>query len=276
MLVALAAGMLAAVNPCGFALLPAYLGFLVLDDRDDGKGHEVRNAIKLTAAMTVGFAAVFGIFGLVVAPLAGSIQQHLPWFTIVLGFALAGCGGWLLAGRALPTIKLPTGKGPITRSPASMVAFGASYAVASIGCTIGPFLAIVVGSFRANDPLEGVALYLAYAAGMGITVGVAAVSVALARQGIVSKLRNAGRLIPRLAGALMVAVGAYVAYYGRYELRGATRDPIIDTVDDLQRTLANALERIGAPTIAVALVAVVAAAAVLTRRRRQKERAEGT
>ena len=273
MLVALAAGMLAAVNPCGFALLPAYLGFLVLDD---SKGHEVRNALKLTAAMTAGFAAVFGVFGLVVAPLASGIQRHLPWFTIVLGLVLAVSGGWLLAGRALPTVRLPTGKGPITRSTASMVAFGASYAVASIGCTIGPFLAIVVGSFRADNPLEGVALYLAYAAGMGITVGVAAVAVALARQGIVRRLRSAGRLIPRLAGALMVAVGAYVAYYGWYELRGATADPIIDTVDDLQRGLANVLERIGAGPIALVAVVAIAAAALLTRKRRQKERAGGT
>ncbi len=272
MLVALAAGMLAAVNPCGFALLPAYLGFLVLGD---DKGHEVRNALKLTAAMTTGFAAVFGVFGLVVAPLASGVQRHLPWFTIVLGLALVASGGWLLAGRALPTVKLPTGKGPITRSTAAMVAFGASYAVASIGCTIGPFLAIVVGSFRADDPLEGVGLYLAYAAGMGVTVGVAAVAVALARQGLVRRLRSAGRLIPRLAGALMVAVGAYVAYYGWYELRGANADPIVDAVDDLQRGLANALEAIGVPILAVALAVVVVATIAITRRR-QKERAGGT
>lgn len=273
MLVALAAGMLAAVNPCGFALLPAYLGFLVLDDTPK---HAVRNALKLTAAMTAGFAAVFGVFGLVVAPLASGLQRHLPWFTIVLGLALIALGVWLLAGRALPTLNLPKGKGDVTRSVTSMVAFGASYAIASIGCTIGPFLAIVVGSFRSDDPLEGVGLFLAYAVGMGATVGIAAVAVALARQGVVRRLRSAGRLIPRLVGALMVAVGAYVAYYGWYELRGASADPIIDTVDDLQRGLANALERVGAPTIFLILVAVLATVAVLTRWRRRKVRAGGT
>jgi cytochrome c biogenesis protein CcdA len=279
MLVALAAGMLAAVNPCGFALLPAYLGFLILDDTAS-KAAAVRNALKLTVAMTAGFAAVFGVFGLVVAPLAGGIQRHLPWFTVVLGVALVGLGGWLLAGRDLPTVKLPTGKGEITRSVGSMAAFGASYAIASIGCTIGPFIAIVVGSLRSANPLEGIAYFLAYAGGMGLTVGIAAVATALARQSIVRKLRSAGRALPRLAGALMVLVGAYVAYYGWYELRvfagASTTDPVVGAVEGVQRAVAGAIDTVGAGPIALVAIAAIAAIALLTRKRRQKERAEGT
>jgi len=45
---ALAAGMLAAVYPCGFALLPAYLTLLVLGDDSPGPARAVGRALALT------------------------------------------------------------------------------------------------------------------------------------------------------------------------------------------------------------------------------------
>ena len=91
---ALAAGMLAAVNPCGFALLPAYLSVLVIGDDSPGTARAVGRALALTGWMTVGFIAVFGVFGLVVSPVASQVQQYLPWFTVAFGVAVAaaGCG----------------------------------------------------------------------------------------------------------------------------------------------------------------------------------------
>lgn len=138
---ALAAGLLAAVNPCGFTLLPAYLSFLILDDAPDGSGR-VRAAVRaltLTVAMTVGFVAVFAGFGLLAAPAANTVAQHLPWASIRDRLTLAAAGGWLLAGRRLPTLGLKISTGPqVTRRFGAMALFGASYAVASLGCTIGP------------------------------------------------------------------------------------------------------------------------------------------
>ena len=111
---ALAAGMLAAVNPCGFALLPAYLSFLIAGD-GGGRGAAVLRALGTTAAMTTGFVLVFGLFGLVVAPVAGSVQRHLPWVTIGVGLLLVGLGGWLLAGRLLPGLGVAVSRGPAAR-----------------------------------------------------------------------------------------------------------------------------------------------------------------
>ena len=99
---ALAAGMLAAVNPCGFALLPAYLSVLVLGDDSPGTGRAVGRALALTGWMTLGFVAVFGVFGIVVSPVASQVQQYLPWFTVVFGVMVAAAGVWLLVGRELP------------------------------------------------------------------------------------------------------------------------------------------------------------------------------
>lgn len=241
---ALAAGMLAAVNPCGFALLPAYLSVLVIDDDSPGTARAVGRALALTAWMTVGFIAVFGLFGLVISPVAAQVQQYLPWFTVAFGILVLVAGLWLVAGKELPTWRPGASRGTaVTRSAPAMVGFGASYATASLTCSIAPFLALVVTSFRAGSTGEGVLLYVAYGVGMGLLVGLAAVAVALAHRGLVTRLRRTGRWVPRVGGLLLLVVGAYVAWYGAWELRvlggDDPADPVIEAAARLQRTLAD-------------------------------------
>lgn len=274
---ALAAGMLAAVNPCGFAMLPAYLSLLVIGDDSPSRRAAVGRALAATAAMTAGFAAVFGLFGLAVAPVAGELQQHLPWFTIGLGLVLAGAGGWLLTGRDLPTLVPKARRGPaVTRSALSMALFGGAYAIASLGCTIGPFLAIVVSAFRTDSTVTGIALFAAYAAGMGLLVGAAALAVALAQSGTVNRIRRFGGIASRLGGGLLLIAGAYVAYYGWYEIRvfrgTTTTDPVIDTAGRIQQWIADGLGQLGTATVAAFFAILLIIALVVRRARRPRSR----
>ncbi len=273
--VALGAGMLAAVNPCGFALLPAYLSLLIAGDQPPTRTRAVARALGLTGSMTLGFALVFALFGLAVAPVASSLQQHLPWFTVVLGLALVVLGLMLLAGRSITLPRWGRSKGgrPLTRSFTSMAGFGASYAVASLSCTIAPFLAVVVGGFRASSVLEGIALFLAYAVGMGLVVGTVAVATALASGTLVGRLRRAGAWTPRAAGLLLALSGAYVGYYGWWELRvlsGAdASDPVIDQATSVQQTLAGLVAAPGPGGWLVAGTVLVLVAVVAGRVRRR-------
>lgn len=279
---ALGAGLVAAVNPCGFALLPVYLSLFVLDERPP-RTVAVARALRATAAMTMGFAAVFAVFGLAIAPVAGSVQRYLPWFTVVLGLLIVAAGLWVAAGRALPGLRLgrlaAPGRGrPVTASVGSMAGFGASYAVASLGCTIAPFLAVVVTAFRSGSTTEGVALFLAYAAGMGLVVGTAAVAVALARTGLLTRVRRSGAVLARVAGILMVVAGGYVAWYGAWELRvleaGAGPDPVVDAAARLQQWLASTAEWVGAGGFALGLLALVAVGLFLRGRARSRPPAQ--
>jgi len=247
---ALAAGVVAALNPCGFALLPAYLSLFVLEDQPS-RPRAVARALRATAAMTAGFAGVFVLFGLAVAPVASTVQQYLPGFTVLLGILIAGVGVWVLAGRRLPALQPKRGGGrPLTASVGSMAGFGASYAVASLGCTIAPFLAIVVTAFRTGSTIQGVVLFLVYAVGMGLVVGTAAVGVALARTSLIGRIRRTGRFLPRLSGALLLLAGGYVAWYGTWELRvlhgGAGTDPVVDAASRLQQWMAVNAQALGA------------------------------
>ncbi|MGV9806502.1 cytochrome c biogenesis CcdA family protein [Micromonospora chersina] len=271
LLLALTAGMLAAVNPCGFAMLPAYLSLLVAGPAD-GRG-AVGRALTATAGLTLGYALVFGAFGLAVAPLADWLRPRLPWLTVTLGVLLALAGCWLLAGRRLPTAR-PFARAPrLTRTWPSMVLFGAAYALTSLTCAIAPFLAIVVTSLRAGSTLRGLALFGAYAMGMALVVGVAALGVALLRGRLVARLRGAGAWVPRLSGLVLLVAGGYVAWYGWYEVRlalgrhDAFGDPVVRAAAEVQQTLVRTLDRAGPALLAAALVLLVAAC-LLRRRRR--------
>ncbi|WNM37292.1 cytochrome c biogenesis CcdA family protein [Micromonospora halotolerans] len=271
LLLALTAGMLAAVNPCGFAMLPAYLSLLVAGPAD-GRG-AVGRALTATAGLTLGYALVFGAFGLAVAPLADWLRPRLPWLTVTLGVLLALAGCWLLAGRRLPAPR-PFARAPrLTRTWPAMVLFGAAYALTSLTCSIAPFLAIVVTSLRAGSPLRGLALFGAYAIGMGLVVGVAALGVALLRGRLVAGLRGAGAWVPRLSGLVLLVAGGYVAWYGWYEVRlaqgrhDAFGDPVVLAAARLQQALVRAVDTAG-PALLAAVLVLLLAAGLRWRRRR--------
>ena len=273
LLLALAAGVLAAVNPCGFALLPAYLSFLVLDEGATRR-RAVARALLLTLGMTAGFVGVFGLFGAVLSSAVSWLPERLPWFTIAFGLLLAGLGGWLLAGRHLPSLPWRPARAPtLTRSLPSMVLFGAAYALASLSCTIGPFLAIVVSSLEASSTLDAIGLFFAYAAGMGLVVGAAALAVALVRTSLLTRVRRAGPALSRAAGVLLLLAGAYVAYYGWYEVRlandgpSALRDPVVRAAGSIQQWLASGLDTVGVTTVSVVFAALLVVGLVLGRRR---------
>jgi cytochrome c-type biogenesis protein len=275
---AVAAGTLAALNPCGFALLPVYLTVLITDGDQPSRASAVARAMISTAAIVTGFVAVFALFGLALAPVAGLVQARLPWFTIVLGLALAGLGVWLLCGRSLPGISRLAGRGPVAaRTIPSMAAFGAGYALTSLSCTIGPFLAIVVSSFRAGSPFAGVLLFLGYAAGMGMVVGIAALALALARTSVIGRMRRLAPLISRAGGVVIALAGTYVAYYGWYELRvlrGDTADDaVIGAALTVQGWFSSAVAGLGVPVVAFTFATVLTSAGAAVWWSRSRRRA---
>lgn len=272
---ALAAGGLAAVNPCGFALLPGYLSLFILGPAERSTLAAIGRAVTATASMTLGFVAVFALFGLALTPVASTVQRWLPIATVFIGLALVLFGLVLLAGRTpvlhVPFLRLTDDP---AASPRTMGLYGASYAIASLGCTIGPFLAVTATTFRAGNLIDGVATYVAYALGMGIVVGALAVGAALASDALADRFRRLIPLLTRLSGVLLIVAGFYVAWYGWYELRiyagASTEDPIIAAASGLQSHIATWVEALGVGSFAailLLLLLLLIARWLVTRRR---------
>lgn len=276
---AFAAGLVAALNPCGFAMLPAYLLLVVRGQQSaERRGlAAVARALAATVGMGLGFFTVFGLFGALTISAAATVQRYLPYGTVTIGVVLALLGIWLLSGREL-TALTPRPRGtrwvPGVRL-GSMYGYGVSYAIASLSCTIGPFLAVTAAGLRSRSIATGAFVYLGYVAGLTLVVGVLAIAVAMASSALVDRLRRALPFVYRMGGALMVLVGLYVAYYGIYELRlfntGANpEDTVIESVGHLQGALAGWVHQHGVAPWLVALFVLVAAAFAAAWRRRAR------
>ena len=277
LLVAVVAGMVATVNPCGFAMLPAYLALVVTGSADRTRAQLLARAVGSSALMTLGFVTVFGLFGVVVAPVFASVQRYLPFVTVVIGAALIVLGALLLAGREIALLVPKPRKGAPNQKLGSMFGYGIAYAIASLSCTIGPFLAVAGSSLRGGDIGEGVAAFVAYAAGMGLVVTALALATALASTAVITRARSLLPHISRIGGALLVVVGLYVTYYGVYELRlflgGADpSDPVVDAAGAVQNTLVTWLTAIGPLPPLIVLVALLAGGTLLVRRRKAHNR----
>jgi len=263
---AFGAGLLAALNPCGFAMLPAYLA-LVVRGEDVDRHAAVARAVTATAAMAAGFLAVFGGFGLLTVSAAATVQRYLPYVTVVIGIVLVALGIWLLAGREITMLRGAArgARWAPTARLGSMFTYGISYAVASLSCTVGPFLAVPAAALRGGSVLGGMAVYVAYAAGFTLVVGVLAVAAALASSAAVDRMRRIVPYVNRISGALLLVVGVYVGYYGLYEIRlfagnGNPEDPVIAAAGRVQGAIAGWVHQHGAWPWLVALAALIIAA----------------
>ena len=261
---ALTAGMVATVNPCGFAMLPAYLSYFLgtedaADETDAQAG--ILRALAVGGVVTLGFLLVFGTVGLAISHLSLSINRFLPWVTLVIGFGLLGLGIAMLRGFEL-VVRLPKlERGGTTRGLGSMFVFGISYAVASLSCTLPPFLAVTATTFNQLSYVSGVSVFLVYGLGMGLVLTVLTVAIALTRVSIVGHLRRALPYIHRISGGLLVVAGAYLAWYGWYEVRVnrgdlSTPGPVA-WVTDLSADLTNWLQNTGPTRVAMILALVV-------------------
>ena len=278
---ALAAGMLASVNPCGFAMLPAYLTLVVAGQRSEHSGAQaVGRALAATGAMALGFIAVFGLFGLVITPLASTVHEYMPVATLVIGAVMIGLGGWMLAGRTIRVFLPKPRSGAPTARLASMVGYGFAYAIVSLSCSIGPFLAVTSSTFSSGSVLGGIAAFVTYGLGMALVVAVLAVAIAVASSAVTDRLRKILPYVNRIGGGLLVLVGLYVSYYGVYELRlfhgeASVEDSVIDGAAEVQTTLADLVDGAGAFTLVIAIAVIVALGVGLPRalvRRRDSTR----
>ncbi|ORW08613.1 cytochrome c biogenesis CcdA family protein [Mycobacterium kyorinense] len=272
---AFAAGLVAALNPCGFAMLPGYLVLVVRGSGSAGLT-SVGRALVATVGMALGFLTVFGVFGALTVSAAAAVQHYLPYVTVLIGVVLVALGIWLLCGREL-TVLIPKQLGA-QRAPTvrlgSMYGYGLSYAIASLSCTVGPFLAVTAAGLRGGSILGGVSIYLAYVAGLTLVVGVLAVAAACASSALADRLRRILPFVNRAGGALLVVVGLYVGYYGLYEVRlfalhGHPQDTVIAAAGRVQGALAGWVHQHGAWPWLLALLLLIAAALATARYRRR-------
>ena len=219
-LFAFAAGLASAVNPCGFAMLPAYLG-LYLGSGVAGEGfgpaRQLTQAILVGAAVTAGFIVLFGLAGAIIGFGASFVVSYIPWIGLLIGILLTLAGAWLIGGGKLYSSIAAQAASRIGNpgqvSVKGYFLFGISYGVASLSCTLPIFLA-VLGLSAADTGVFTTALnFLLFALGMGLVIMALTLGIAFFRSAMVGGLRKALPYIQPIGYWLMVLAGTYIIFY---------------------------------------------------------------
>ncbi|MFV0437822.1 MAG: cytochrome c biogenesis CcdA family protein [Desulfopila sp.] len=219
---AFGAGMVSAVNPCGFFLLPVYISLYLGAEQesylDQAWWARLGKACWVALVVTAGFGLLFGLVGAVVLASGYYLMRLLPWFGIGVGLVFIVLGGWILTGR---TVTLPLASrladalGDFRRlSALGYFLFGLSFGATSLGCTLPVFMAVVGSSVMAADYAESLTRFASYVLGMGTVMLALTVSMALVKQGVVLAMLR--RLIPymnKISAFFLLTAGGYILYY---------------------------------------------------------------
>jgi cytochrome c biogenesis protein CcdA len=215
---AYAAGMVAAVNPCGILLVPSLVAYYLGSKEAPLLGWSERavRALALGGAATLGFVVLFAVVGGILGGGGMALGRYFPYAGLGIGIVFTLLGFWMIltngtlgvaaASRAMG-IAHPQG------DARSMFVFGIGYGVASLACTLPVFLVVVGTAFLAGGLLEAATYFVSYALGMGTMLTAVIVGAAFFRSAVT---RGLHRIVPHIHGvaaSLLLAAGIFIVAY---------------------------------------------------------------
>lgn len=207
-------GAVATVNPCGFALLPAWYARGMAAHAGRPLAERLIRSVLAGGAVSLGFVVIFVVAGLLLAAGVQWLGPALPWIGITLGLGLALVGAlWALGLRPPGLTVVETCRRVSTRYGA--FGFGLSYGLASISCTLPVFMSVAGLSFLTSNEVSPVGL-IAFLAGATSVLILVSMIGTLTGAGIAGVVQIRAVLLRRLSGGLTFLAGLYLTlYWGR-------------------------------------------------------------
>ncbi len=219
---AFGAGMVSAVNPCGFFMLPVYITLYLGAEEDNyveqGMFSRVLKATWIAIMVTVGFGVLFGLVGAVVSVTGYYLMAAVPWFALAVGVFLLCLGVWILMGNSvsLPVMaKMVDWIGDFRKmSSMGYFLFGLAFGATSLGCTLPIFLAVVGNSITAGNVFAGLLQFISYVLGMGLVMHTLTLGIAMVKKRFVlGTMRRVVPYIHKISAIFLLTAGGYILYY---------------------------------------------------------------
>ncbi|HZT54159.1 MAG TPA: cytochrome c biogenesis CcdA family protein [Gaiellaceae bacterium] len=242
---AVSAGLVASLNPCAFAMLPAFAAYYLGLGEDaraqPGVAVQLARGVAVGAAMSAGFLVVFAGIGIVVSLAGSRLLRYQDVAGLVIGIALGAVGSWLVSGRELHVfVPNPVQGRRRGRDLVSASAYGVGYGFASLACTLPIFLVVVGTAFTNGSLLGGFELFVAYSLGMASVVVAVTLGAALFKGLVARLLRTAMPFVQRGSGALLILAGTYIAVRQLSEAKLGTLAPLQPHATEIGAALALA------------------------------------
>lgn len=271
-------GMLATVNPCGFAMLPTYLAYFIGSGPGAGRKRPLLAGLRAGVALSAGFATVFVTAGLLAAVGLRSMASALPWAAALIGAVIVAVGvgmvfGWQLPGTKLnlPPVLRTHGTGSGLRA---VFGYGVAYAVAALSCSLALLLAVVAQAVSTGSLAGLLVVFAAYALGSSVVLVLLSLGAAVARDALARRVRKLLPFVNRLGGAALVLAGIYLLLYWVPALSGGQAGGIMSGAVTEASTALSGFISGNWPTITFTALAAVLAVLALSLRRRSKTKAQ--
>lgn len=269
-------GMLATVNPCGFAMLPTYLAYFIGPGPGAGRKRPLLAGLRAGVALSAGFAAVFVTAGLLAAVGLRSVASALPWAAAVIGavVVIAGLGmlvGWQLPGTGLNLNRFVR-RGGNGSGLKAVFGYGVAYAVAALSCSLALLLAVVAQAVSTGSLAGLLAVFAAYALGSSVVLILLSLGAAVARAALVHHVRRLLPYVNRLGGAALALAGIYLLLYWVPALTGGQAGGIMGSAITEASVAVSAFVTEAWPLITAAAVAAAFTAAAVSLRRRSQSK----
>lgn len=215
---AVAAGIVASINPCGFFMLPGYVAYQ-LGAQEAGYGElstlgRGLRALVVGAMATLGFVFVFAIVGVIVAAGGIFLGRIFPFLGLVVGVLMIAFGAYFLTTRRYVGV-LAASRIQVTprRNAGNAFVFGVGYAIGSFSCSLPVFLVVVGSALGTESFIASVRQFVGFALGMGCVVIAVTIGAAIVRDAVWRCLRSAVPYVQQTSSLFLVGVGGYLIYY---------------------------------------------------------------
>lgn len=206
--VVLGAGMMAAFNPCGVAMLPSYIVHLLA-----GRERRTWDGLWAGLLMTMGFLIVFILAGVIAVTFAAVLGKTVAWIAEMVGVAFILLGTLMLFGKRGVAIHVGGDWNLQQGSQWSVFLYGIAYALGSLGCTLPLFSVLVLSSFHSQGFAEGLSDFVLCALGMGFVVAIISLASTISQQLVGKWVRKGARWIGRFSALITLGTGVYLIIY---------------------------------------------------------------
>jgi cytochrome c-type biogenesis protein len=209
---AFGAGVMSFFSPCILPLLPAYLsmlsGFSAAELLKGDAKVATRKVVINAAIFIAGFTLAFSIMGAAASSIGDLLATHKDMLMKVFGAVMVLLGVHMTGVFNFNFLNYEKrfSMRNIAQGPAGSFLMGFAFALGWSPC-IGPILAVILGMAAVSGTAaKGVALLLAYSAGMAIPLLLAAVMTARFFA-FMARFRGAMRYVEIVAGVVLAAAG---------------------------------------------------------------------
>ena len=216
---AFGAGMVAAFNPCGAVMLPAYVGYQLSGGAETTDPlRAVLRGFYLGGVVTAGFVVLSLAVGLIITVGGDAVFNIVPFAGLGVGIGITLLGLWLLISGKHMGIWAATRIGTSNeRSVKGVFLFGMAYAICSLGCAFPIFLAavgILAGQNLGDlDMLASLLRFASYGLGMGMVLTGITLAVVFFRETVSQLLRLVFPYIGVAGNLALIVAGSYLIWY---------------------------------------------------------------